>query len=254
MRSLLLMIQFMTRYPIPLVIEFTAAHFVRGMKWMPLVGLLVGLPAAAGFLGLNALFGRELGAVAAVLFGIVVTGGLHLDGLADSADGLFSYRPRERILEIMRDSTLGTNGVTTIVLAVLIRYILLYRLPEQAVPAALLCAPVLGRMAVVWQAACASYARESRGLGEFVNQTGLRQALAAALFSCILVAAILAILGLRAGGVLATVLLHGFAIPPAILFTLYLKKRLGGITGDTLGATIELTELFHSKGEPFPLT
>ena len=65
MRSLILMIQFMTRYPIPLEIEFTAERFVRGMKWMPLVGLLVALPAAGALYLLDSLLGREIGALAA---------------------------------------------------------------------------------------------------------------------------------------------------------------------------------------------
>ena len=162
MRSLILMIQFMTRYPIPLEIEFTAERFVRGMKWMPLVGLLVALPAAGALYLLDSLLGREIGALAAVIVLILVTGGLHLDGIADTADGLFSYRSRERMLAIMRDSTLGTNGVTAIVLSVLVKFVLVKNIPATGAICAVLAAPVLGRMALTWHSAVARYAREER--------------------------------------------------------------------------------------------
>lgn len=244
MRSLILMVQFMTRYPIPLEIGFTAERFVRGMKWMPLVGLLVALPAAGALLLCNGLFGREVGAVAAVIVLILVTGGLHLDGIADTADGLFCYCSRERMLAIMRDSTLGTNGVTTIVLSVLVKFVLIKNIPVAGVTCAVLAAPVLGRMALTWHSATARYAREEHGIGEYVNQTGVAQAIAATLVSLPLVVIILLPARLTPLVlVLAVVLLHAATILLAVLFAAYLKRRLGGITGDTIGATIELAEV-----------
>ena len=104
MAALILMIQFMTRYPLPGEVPFTAENFVCGMKWMPLVGLLIGLPAAAVF-GLAArFFDANLAAFFAVLALILITGGLHLDGLGDTADGLFSNRSPEKMIEIGRAS------------------------------------------------------------------------------------------------------------------------------------------------------
>ncbi len=244
MQALILMIQFMTRYPIPISIEFTAARFVEGMKWMPLVGLLAALPAAGCFVVADHLLGREIGAIVAVIALIVITGGLHLDGIADTADGLFCYRSRERMLEIMRDSTLGTNGVVAIVLTVLLKYLLLHNIPASGATLAVLATPVLGRMALVWHSAVGRYAREERGIGDYVNQTGLAQAAAATCVSLGLVTAMLFILGLAPGLVaLVVVLLHVPALVLAVLFALYLKPRLGGITGDTIGATVELAEI-----------
>nr|WP_275888437.1 adenosylcobinamide-GDP ribazoletransferase [Desulfobulbus alkaliphilus] len=238
------MLQFMTRYPIPLRIEFTAQRFVQGMKWMPLIGLLVALPAAIVFAVADAVLGRELGAIAAVIVLITVTGGLHLDGIGDTADGLFCCRPRERMLEIMRDSSLGTNGVVAIVLAILLKYIFLHNIPATGALLAVLAAPVLGRMALTWHSAVARYAREERGIGEYVNRTGPAQAVAATLVSLGLVTGILFVGGVPA--VLLPWMVLGLHLPPillAILFAAYLKKHLGGITGDTIGASIELAEL-----------
>ena len=244
MKALILMIQFMTRYPIPVTIEFTAARFVQGMKWMPLVGLLVALPAAGGFLAAERLLGGEIGAIAAVIALIAITGGLHLDGIADTADGLFSYRSRERMLEIMRDSTLGTNGVIAIVLTVLLKYILLHNIPARGAVLALLITPVIGRTALTWHSAVARYAREERGIGDYVNQTGVPQAAAATCLSLGLIAGVLSIGGVEPHLVAMTVfILHVPAILLAVLFAFYLQRRLGGITGDTLGATIELAEI-----------
>ncbi|WP_051553694.1 adenosylcobinamide-GDP ribazoletransferase [Desulfobulbus elongatus] len=244
MQALILMIQFMTRYPIPVAIDFTAERFVQGMKWMPLVGLLVALPAAGGFVLADWLLGRELAALIAVILLIGVTGGLHVDGLADTADGLFSYRSRERMLEIMRDSTLGVNGVIAVVLAILLKYLLLRAIPADGAVPALLAAPVLGRMALVWHSAVARYARQERGIGDYVNQTGLVQAVFATLFSLILVGGMLFFWGVRANVIpWLTLILHLPPVGLAVGFAAYVKWRLGGITGDTIGASIELAEL-----------
>ncbi|NLX18139.1 MAG: adenosylcobinamide-GDP ribazoletransferase [Desulfobulbus sp.] len=244
MQSLILMIQFMTRYPIPVVVDFTAVHFVKGMKWMPLIGLLVALPAAGCYAGFEMLLGRDVATLAAVIILIWVTGGLHLDGIADTADGLFSYNTRERMLEIMRDSNLGAHGVTTMVLTVLSKFVLLRSVPAAGSVLAVLTVPVLGHMALTWHAAVARYARDENGIGDFVNQTGLIHASAATLLSVIIVSCLLLLWGFPLVTVCAvTVILHLATAGFAVLFAAYLTRRLGGITGDTIGATIELAEL-----------
>jgi adenosylcobinamide-GDP ribazoletransferase len=244
MRAFILMIQFMTRYPVPIAVEFTADHFVRGMKWMPLVGLLVAVPAAVGMMLADGLLGRDLAALIAVVLLIGITGGLHLDGLADTADGLFSYRSRERMLEIMRDSTLGVNGVIAVVLAILVKYALLRAIAPAGAAPAVLVAPVLGRMALVWHSASARYAREERGIGDFVNQTGLTQAALATLSSLVLVGGILFLWGVPPSVIpWLTLVFHLPPIALAVGFAAYASRRLGGITGDTIGASIELSEL-----------
>lgn len=244
MRSLILMIQFMTRYPVPVRVDFTSEYFVQGMQWMPVIGFLVGLPAAFAYWVLMPLIGAEPSTFLAVALLIVVTGGLHLDGIADSADGLFSYRPKEKILLIMRDPTIGTNGVIAIVLTILAKFIFLKQLPALEGACLLCCAPVLGRLACVWHSAVSGYARESSGMGAFVDRVGLAEALRATLSSLLLVTVLLFLTSLTLGKlVLFVLILHGTAIAVAILFACYLKGVIGGITGDTIGATIELSEI-----------
>nr|WP_321466045.1 adenosylcobinamide-GDP ribazoletransferase [uncultured Desulfobulbus sp.] len=244
MKSLILMIQFMTRFPIPLSVEFTADHFVQGMKWMPLVGLLAALPGALVFALADTWLSRDVAALFSVIMLITVTGGLHLDGIADTADGLFSYRSRERMLEIMRDSTLGTNGVIALSLTILLKVTLLADTPGQGALFAVLATPVLGRTALTWHSASARYAREVRGIGDYVNQMGITQALAASALSFGITLLLLALFGVRGAIIPAVAML--LLLPSIALatgFALYLKKRLGGITGDTIGASIELSEM-----------
>lgn len=244
MSSLILMIQFMTRYPVPGAIPFSAEYFVQGMKWMPVVGLLVGLPAALVMLIAPPFLGSGLSAFVAVLILIIVTGALHLDGIGDTADGLFSCRSREEMLAIMRDSTLGVNGVTAIVLTILLKYLLLATLPATTAAIALLAAPLAARMALTWHAATAEYARAESGLGEFVNQVGLPQARSASLIALALLTPILLFMPMAwpLCLLLLAVTLTG-TILIAVLFARSLTQKVGGITGDTIGATIELCEL-----------
>ena len=244
MSSLLLMIQFMTRYPVPLQIEFTVDRFVQGMKWMPIVGFLVGLPAAVILYLCSPYFGVEVSSFLALVVLITVTGGLHLDGMGDTADGLFSYRPRERVLEIMRDSTLGTNGVVAVVLTILLKFITLKNIPFAGGMTALFCAPILSRMAITWHAAVATYAREQSGMGEFTDRVGLPQALTATVCSLVLTSLVLSFTDMSLASVIwSLTILHGIAIALAVSFAFYLQYRIGGITGDTIGATIELSEM-----------
>lgn len=243
---MLLMVQFMTRYPVPLKIDFTVDRFVAGMQWMPLVGFVVGLPAAmVMYLG-TLVFGTDIAAFLALFVLITVTGGLHLDGIADTADGLFCYRPRERVLEIMRDSTLGANGVIAIVLTVLIKFLMLKTIPPEGAVAALIGAPAAGRTATVWHAAFSVYARKGAGLGEFVDRIGPFQALTATLYSVVLVTAVQFMLGMGLfAAILCGIALHLGTALVAVIFARYLRFRIGGITGDTIGATIELTEIVY---------
>jgi len=214
------------------------------MKWMPLVGMLAALPGALIFFLADTWLSRETAALFSVIMLITVTGGLHLDGIADTADGLFSYRSRERMLEIMRDSTLGTNGVIALVLTIFLKVVLLSQISGQGALFAVIATPILGRTALTWHSACAGYARDVRGIGDYVNQMGLPQALAATALSFALLLLLLALFGVSANLVPAVAML--LLLPPIALatgFAQYLKYRLGGITGDTIGASIELAEI-----------
>jgi adenosylcobinamide-GDP ribazoletransferase len=164
---------------------------------------------------------------------VLMTGALHLDGLADSADAwLGAHGNRERALTIMKDPASGPAGVTAIILVLLIKFAALASLDQADVITALIAAPVLGRSAMTALFLTTTYVRRG-GLGEAAAQNLSRRW---ALSSLLLVILVVAISGLR--GIAAIV------VSAILLWTLrrLMQRLLGGMTGDTLGAACEITE------------
>jgi adenosylcobinamide-GDP ribazoletransferase len=207
------------------------------MRWAPTVGLALGAVAS-----IPLALGHWTGSLAAAALAVAVLGaltrGLHLDGLADLADGLGSGRPAEQALEIMRRSDIGPFGVVTLVLTLLIQVASLSHAasaPRAAI--ALITAAVTGRLAIVW--ACRHGVPPARegGLGSMVAGTVPPVYAVLITFAALAVAA-----GLAAAGV------TGWTLPPAVaaglagswLLQRHAQRRLGGITGDVLGALCEV--------------
>jgi adenosylcobinamide-GDP ribazoletransferase len=221
----------------------------RAILWLPGVGLLLGGTGACALLGTGLLGAgqggesaakRLLGAALAVAVIAVATGGLHLDGLADTADGLGSRRPAADALAIMRRSDIGPMGVAALVLTLLVQVAALAAVPRVSLAAAaLVLAEVTGRVSVV--AATSSPAARPGGFGALVagRTTGLDRALTA----CVLVVAVAAA-GVTAGGpalaaraLAATV--AGLAAGRLLQRTA--ERRLGGMTGDVFGAILQVS-------------
>lgn len=200
------------------------------MLWAPAVGALIGACQAIVFL-LFAKTGGLLPAALAVGAGAVLTRALHLDGLADVADGLGSGKPAPQALEIMKRSDIGPFGVVTLLFTLLIQVAALASAPHPAL--ALVIAAATGRLAITW--ACTTGVPPARpdGLGAMVAATvPIRQA-----------AALTLALALCSGAVAHSpgpVLAIAGALTAAHLFRGHLIRRLGGITGDALGALTEL--------------
>lgn len=224
--------------------ELDAAGAARAMYWLPAVGLLLGLAAAGGMAvvqaGGPALPRQLLGAAVGIGLLAALTGGLHLDGLADTADGLGSRRGAADALAIMRRSDIGPFGVVALVLVLLIQVTALAAVPRGwPAVAALVLAAVTGRVAAV----LASGIPPARpgGFGALVaGRTGRPGRVATGL---LLLAAVIPA-GLALGGPPAA--LRGLAAALAGLLAGGLlgraaRRRLGGLTGDVFGAVIELT-------------
>lgn len=124
------MLSFITRLPVPRRwsqgLDFE--HYSRGIITFPLIGLLLGAISGLVFMVLQAWCGAPLAALFSVLVLALMTGGFHLDGLADTCDGVFSARSRDRMLEIMRDSRLGTHGGLALIFVVLAKILVLSEL------------------------------------------------------------------------------------------------------------------------------
>jgi len=231
--------------------ELGEGEAAAAVLWLPAVGLLLGGLSGGVMLaimlgaGLSGPAGasaprRLLGAALAIALLALLTGGLHLDGLADTADGLGSRRPAEQALDIMRRSDVGPMGVAALVLVLLIQVAALAAIPRTALAAAaLVLAAVTSRVAVVL--ATGSPAARPGGFGSLVaRQTSAAdRELTVALLGCAVAAAGLAVGGwaLAVRGLIATLagLLAGG------LLQLAARRQLGGMTGDVFGAIAEVS-------------
>lgn len=233
MRRLILMIQFMTRIPLPVRVDFRDEDLGKGNIYFPLIGILIGLLMAAGGWAAGRLFGPGmLTAIFTVAVYIWASGGLHLDGITDTFDGLWSNRPPERILEIMKDSRIGTFGALGLMLTLLIQVGTIGEVGGHW--QWLILAPMLGRYGCVFGNAISRYARPD-GMGKrFVEDCGMGEWMLASVYTW----PVALWLG-RLPGVVAAGCVLGFTY----LFTRWVQKKIGGITGDIIGAVIELNQL-----------
>lgn len=230
MKTFLLALQFLTCLPVSLKAAPSPADWGRSALAYPLVGLLIGLLLA----GLQRLLGHADPLLQAALLTAtwaLITGGLHLDGLADSADAwVGGHGDRERTLAIMKDPRSGPAAVSTLTLTLLLKFAALAALVKAGAWPALLLAPVLGRSALVALLLTTPYVRPG-GMGSAMSAHLPRTA------------AMLVLLVVAAGALFAgkTGVLAAFAACMILRWTT--MRRLGGMTGDTLGAAVELTEV-----------
>ena len=211
------------------------ADMGRSVKFFPLVGLLLGVIAAGLAWCWVYLFGAMISAVLIVVSFIVLTGGLHLDGLADTADGLLSVRGRERMLEIMKDSRSGAMAVIVIVCLLMMKAAAIASVPMGMLLRTVLLIPVAGRCAMMVGLSILPYARSEEELGSMFVGGKRKVDLVVGIAGAVLVGWV--VLGMA--GVIASVA----SLVGALVFSLYCRKKIGGFTGDTLGATCELAEV-----------
>jgi len=223
-----------------------AGDAARAVLWLPVVGALLAVPAAGVLLAVEAggdsTPRRLLAAALAIGVLALLTGGLHLDGLADTADGLGSRRPREEALAIMRRSDIGPFGVAALIFVVLIQITALATVsPGWPAAAAVMAAAVTGRVAVVLATGPGSPPARPDGFGALVaGTTTTRARVTAAVLLLALVAGAAALAwGLFPALRGAAAVLAGLLA--ADLLRRAAKRRLGGMTGDVFGALIEVS-------------
>lgn len=234
MRLLLLAFQFLTIIPLPFTVRCEKEDLGHSTAFFPLVGLAIGgLLAAADWL-VSSWISRPLGDALLVTLLALITGALHLDGLADVCDGLAARGGRERFLAVMKDSHVGAVGAVGLMLALLLKWQALVAVPAEFKWQTLLLFPVLARFGQVLTMTGARHARQD-GLGiSFANGSGV----AALFWSFATVASVgYCLLGIKGVIVLAATSLLTFA------GRLFFDRKLGGITGDTIGCISELNEI-----------
>lgn len=235
-RGLVTALHTLTALPVP---GRDADDAVDALPWFPLVGALLGGLAVLLDWTLRTshlLTDPGLRAFVLVLFGVLVTRGLHLDGVADWADGFWGGYTRQRTLAIMKDSSLGAFGTTALVLVLLGKYAAVSACLEAGRPEALIAAFALARCTQVDLAVTLPYARIEGGTGlPFVDRSRRGHLLGAALMA---LAVVLLAVHIRAA---AVAVLAAFAASK--LFAGWYRRRVGGVTGDLLGNASEWTEV-----------
>jgi adenosylcobinamide-GDP ribazoletransferase len=234
MKGFFAALQFLTVFPLPRGLAPDKEALKKAPPFFPVVGLLAGLLVASIDRLLGIMLPTAVVSVIATILLMAFSGALHTDGLADTADGLFSSRPRERMLEIMRDSRTGPMGVVAIVSVVALKIAAIATLPATARFWTLAMMPIAGRSALLVVMATLPYARQE-GLVAIFHLRRPAFAIAWAL-TFLLTAG-------WAGGGMHGVIAGASSFIFVLLFTFYLRRKLGGFTGDTLGAACELTEL-----------
>lgn len=232
---------FFTRLPVPSWVGHTSAALDRSARYFPAVGLLVGLIGALVYIAAAWFWPKTLAVLLSMAATVLVTGAFHEDGLADTLDGLGGGWDKARILEIMKDSRIGSFGVTALVLALLSKFMTLVELREAWLPAALIAGHGVSRLAATSLLATMAYVRDDAQARAKPVATRLGRgdlAIAAAF-------ALAGLLLLPPGRTLIACVLA--ALVTAWMARLF-RRRLGGYTGDCLGATQQVAEIAFYLG------
>lgn len=227
-------IRFFTRLPVPGTLGQDGVALERAIRYFPAVGLIVGCLAALAFAVTSFFWPKTLALLAAMVAGLLLTGALHEDGWCDMVDGFGGGWEREKILSIMRDSHVGSFGAAGLAMMLLVRFFALIEVDMLLVPVALIAGNAVSRLCATFVLRSLDYARPEGKAKPFSNQLGVGDMIFAGV----------------------TALLPVLLLPPlqfipglilAALATLWLarlfKRRIGGYTGDCLGAVQQLSEV-----------
>ena len=235
LESIVVAFQFLTRLYLPINVEWDTANLRRSLMWFGLVGAFIGVILA----GAMTLFNRfdlipAVSAIIILIIWIFITGGMHIDGISDMADGFFSMRDKEKTLEIMKDSHVGAFGVITIVFLLLIKFEMLkeFIIIEKNVWL-LILPPTIARIAAGLVLSFYETTKKS-GLGYTFHSSNPRIFWAIGFIVTLIISSILNIKSL---------IFIGIAILASNLMALWAKKKIGGLNGDIYGAIVETVEV-----------
>lgn len=234
-KGLILSLQFFTRIPININIDFNDINIRWSIFYLPLIGALIGGLGGIVYYFLSP-YSNLLGSFLTLLITIILTGGLHLDGLSDTFDGFFSNRDKEKTLEIMKDSRIGAFGVLSLVLLILFKFILI--LSIENLPIALILSFANSRLVLSY---IISYKKSARpdGLGIMFHKSNPKILM---ILSTVAYLAILTAFDIR----YIIPLIITFLVGEYISYISY--KKIDGLTGDVYGTIIEIGETISLLG------
>jgi len=227
------MLQFMTRIPINIKIGIDKEILSRGTFFFPFIGMMIGGISSAMYYVLS-FINNDLASLGAVFTIVAVTGGLHLDGLSDTADGFFSSRKREEILEIMKDSRVGVFGVVFIIFDIMFKYIMIKEMSVHTAVIAIVLSCGIGRVSASMLFTFGKSARKD-GLGDMFSGNNSKKYFFSALI-------VFLALGIYISNIVFIIAVFSSMVF-SLLFMKYSYKIIGGLTGDVYGAACELSEI-----------
>lgn len=245
MNRFISILQFLTRIPIRIETEFDE-EFHKSIVYFPLVGFVIGVITYIFGLVSLVIFDPFISAIVITLIEVLTTGGLHIDGLGDTFDALYSNRDKDRILEIMKDSRLGTNSLLAIMFLILAKIGFINSLIQNNLLWIVIFMPVVARIGAMIMT-YKTITPRAKGMGNlFIGKGTMSMIITAITYSSILIIVLLKLIFLQQNTIIIITLSSIILI---ILFALIFKnhvyKKIDGVTGDILGCTIELGELFY---------
>lgn len=228
----LTLISFFTRIPVGNKIEYNEDNFIKALSLYSLMGAVIGVFLVAIYLIFNNIYINLLRGLALVIGYLMITGGIHFDGAADTSDGIFSGRTGDKIFEIMSDSHIGAFGVISLTIIILSQFVLFSYIDIYTV----FMMPIVGRASVIVSCYNKKYAKKAKGMGtifiESINTRVLIINLLILLFFSIIMPFKLIILT----ALFATIMISFF-------ISCKIEDKIGGMTGDTCGFITEVSQV-----------
>lgn len=232
MKHLLIAFQFLTVLPLNICIEIKGEDYGRSLVYFPAIGMVIGgvlsvVSLACGFLPV------PVAAAIVLIASALISGALHLDGFADTCDGFYGSKPKEETLRIMRDSRIGVMGVVGVTLLLLLKFSLIISLPRDALWRSLIMICCFARWAQT-VGCLVPYARNEGKAEAFIKYARKSDVVIGGIFTLIVFGALVGLKG---------IIIFFSSLIPALIFIRYAKRKIGGMTGDTIGAVSEIAEV-----------
>ncbi|MBU3180570.1 adenosylcobinamide-GDP ribazoletransferase [Clostridium psychrophilum] len=236
LNDFLLFFQFFTRIPINKSLNCDKENFRRGSVFFPVVGLFIGIVQWVIYYLLIKVLPVNITAVFVVIIPIVITGGLHVDGFGDTCDGFFSLKgDKHKIIEVMKDSTVGTYATIAIVFDLLARYEAVNTIIGINLPLILIATPIIARFTVVFISFIGKNAKETGSGNIFIGNIDVKRLVISGVITILLATSLI---GIKKSAIL---IISGLFL--SFLFNKFCESKITGLTGDSLGANNELVEI-----------
>ncbi|MFH1797804.1 MAG: adenosylcobinamide-GDP ribazoletransferase [Candidatus Omnitrophota bacterium] len=232
MKYFLVAVQFLTILPVKIRSKVSEGDLGKSLSYFPLAGLVIGLLLAV-VVNIFIFLPDLVKAAFVLIVSVCVTGAIHLDGFADTCDGFYASLSKEKVLEIMRDSHLGAMGMIGVVCILLLKFTLITAIPKDILWKGLIVMAVFSRWCQVLACYVSRYARVEGKARPFVRYDSKGEFLIASLLTILIFLLLMGVNGL---------VLFAFSLLPILLLINYIKHRIGGMTGDTIGAVSECAE------------